>query len=85
MLADVPTRIQKSNVLDIMILKPWFSFPKRFETGTSTSSNSMYVEPVACQTKQLLITQLRLTACRDAGIQDLPPRYAFAGEWDNES
>jgi hypothetical protein len=31
-----------------MILKPWFSFPKRFETGTSTSSNSMYVEPVTC-------------------------------------
>jgi hypothetical protein len=31
--------------LDMMISKPRFSSPKRFSTGTSTSSNSMYVDP----------------------------------------
>lgn len=32
---------------DMTISNPSFSLPRRFETGTSTSSNSMYVDPLA--------------------------------------
>lgn len=34
----------KDDSLDMMMEKPSFSFPRRFSAGTSTSSNSIYVE-----------------------------------------
>ena len=42
-----PNYVFDADVLDMMYLNPWFSTPIKFSTGTSTSSNSMYVEPLA--------------------------------------
>lgn len=71
-----------------MISKPWFSRPSKFATGTSTSSNSIYVEPVVLErlaTASARITTGRVrTTCLHARVLELPTRHARHLEWDDE-
>lgn len=69
-----------------MILKPLFSSPRRFATGTTTSSNSRYVDPAWNQIL-LLFGPSRdpHTACSNTRIINFPLGHTLRIQWNDQS
>lgn len=80
------------SLLDMMISKPQFSRPSRLATGTSTLSNSIYVDPTPflLDTMSFVLYLLvfwkpkRTTGC-DTGVLQLATADTWLGEVDNQS
>lgn len=58
----------------MMISNPRFSLPTRFEMGTSTSSNSMYVEPLALTPEFSILVHFTPGALSGMINADIPVR-----------
>lgn len=69
-----------------MIGKPLFSWPRRLETGTSTWSNSMYVDPggISILPAWNIESTVVQTTCVNARVLDLSAHHAFGVQWNDK-